>query len=66
MHLKDDIGAPLVEMLRQRHIPFVLCSGSALDERVGLFPASPTLIKPFMSDELIGAVERAADPRDVH
>ena len=57
-HLKHGISAPLIEMLRHRKIPFVLCSGSALDELASLFPASRMITKPFASDELIGALER--------
>jgi len=52
-HLRDEISAPLVEMLTQRGVPFVLCSGTALEELATLFPATPILTKPFASDHLL-------------
>ena len=65
-HLRDEISAPLIEMLRQRRIPFVLCSGSALDELASLVPASPILTKPFASDDLFGALDRVAEDPSIH
>ena len=65
-HLKDEISAPLIEMLEQQHIPFVLCSGSALEELAGLFPASAILPKPFASDQLMGALAQVAVGESVH
>jgi len=60
-HLKDEISAPLIDMLQQRQVPFILCSGSALDELAGLFPASPMLTKPFASDDLLGALHQLSE-----
>ena len=65
-HLRNELSAPLIEMLEQRHIPFVLCSGSALDELANLFPASPILTKPFASDDLRGALEQVTEESRLH
>ena len=65
-HLRDEISAPLIKLLEQRQIPFVLCSGSALDELASLFPTSPILTKPFASDDLRGALEQVTDQSRVH
>ena len=65
-HLRDALSAPLIDLLKQRHIPFVLCSGSALEELAGLFPASPILAKPFASVDLVGALQQVIDGTLVH
>src|SRR3569832_2132921 len=65
-HLRNEISAPLIEMLEQRQIPFDLCSGSALDELASLFPASPILTKPFASDDLRGALEQVNEEVRIH
>ena len=57
-HLRNEVSDPLIDLLKQRHIPFVLCSGSALDELRGLFPATPILSKPFASDDLINVLSQ--------
>jgi CheY-like chemotaxis protein len=57
-HLRDAISAPLLDLLKQRRIPFVLCSGEALEELAGLFPAAPILSKPFASNDLVGALDQ--------
>lgn len=64
-HLRDEVSEPLTELLRQHHIPFVLCSGSALEELAALFPAAPILTKPFASDALLEALDRVV-PGVVH
>jgi CheY-like chemotaxis protein len=64
-HLQKDISAPLTEFLRQRGVPFVLCSGTGFDELAALFPAIPILPKPFASDELLNVLEQVA-PGTVH
>jgi len=65
-HLRDEISAPLIDLLQQRHIPFVVCSGSALEELASLFPASTILLKPFGSDELAGALKRVVEAESLH
>ena len=57
-YLGNEISAPLIDLLKQRQIPFVVCSGSALEQLSGLFPSSPVLMKPFASDELFGALNQ--------
>jgi DNA-binding NtrC family response regulator len=42
--------------LRDRRIPFVVCSGSQLAEFSEIFGNVPTIPKPFRSDELSGTV----------
>jgi CheY-like chemotaxis protein len=65
-YLRDDNSAPITDLLQQRQIPFVLCSGSALEELARLFPTSPILSKPYASEELVGAVNRLIDESLVH
>jgi CheY-like chemotaxis protein len=65
-HLRDEISAPLIDLLRQRKIPFVVCSGSALEELASLFPSSPILIKPFAADDLVGVLGPLIDGGTVH
>lgn len=64
-HLRGEVSAPFIEMLKQRGIPFVLCSGSALEELAGVFPATPTVPKPFATADLLAAVAQAIDGRPV-
>ena len=63
-HLRNEISAPLIDVLKQRHVPFVLCSGEALEELAGLFPATPILTKPFASDHLLEALRHVV-PEEV-
>jgi CheY-like chemotaxis protein len=65
-HVGKQISAPLIEQLRARHIPFVLCSGSALDELVSLFPSSPLVTKPFAADALVSALTQAVDGKHLN
>ena len=64
-HLGGAISEPLIESLRKHRIPFVLSSGSALEELAGLFPAAPILTKPYASDALLDALDRVV-PGVVH
>ena len=65
-HLRNELSAPLIDLLKDRRIPFVLCSGSALEELASLFPAAPILTKPFASDELVGALSQVVNQGSVH
>ena len=65
-HLRNEISAPLINLLKQRQIPFVVCSGSPMEELKGLFPAAPILLKPFGCDDLVGALNRVVDESCVH
>ena len=58
-HLRDDVSATIVEMLQARGVPFILCSGSALDELRELFPRTPLVTKPFATQTLLGALNSA-------
>jgi CheY-like chemotaxis protein len=60
-HLRNEVSAPIIALLERRRIPFVVCSGSALEELADLFPATSILLKPFSSDDLAGALERVVD-----
>jgi CheY-like chemotaxis protein len=60
-HLRDEISAPLIDLLKHRQIPFVVCSASALEELANLFPTAPILLKPFGADDLLGVLERVVD-----
>ena len=60
-HLHDEISAPLIDLLQQCKIPFVLCSGSGFEELASLFPASPILTKPFASADLVNVLSRIVD-----
>ena len=69
-HLGNEISAPLIDVLKQRHVPFVLCSGEALEDLAGLFPAVPIVSKPFASDQIVDVVTQVVrdevNSRTVH
>ena len=58
-HLRDQVATPLVEVLKARGVPFIICTGSALEELSGLFPSVPVVPKPFNTDQLLASVSRA-------
>lgn len=60
-HLRNEVSAPLIDLLKERQIRFVVCSGSALEELVALFPASPILTKPYTADDLVTVLNRLID-----
>lgn len=60
-HLHDEVSAPLMDLLKQRDIRFVVCSGSSLEELIALFPASPILTKPYSADDLVGVLNKLID-----
>src|SRR3569623_1350246 len=56
-HLKDGTCDRLARSLRQKNIPFVICSGAAgLTELGQAFQGALFLAKPFTSDSLIDAL----------
>ena len=56
-HLKDGTCDKLARSLRQKGIPFVICSGTAgLSELGQAFQGALFLAKPFTSDALVGAL----------
>lgn len=57
-HLRDALSAPLLELLSQRSIPFMLCSAAPLEVLSALFPAAPILMKPFTPAELVDALTK--------
>ena len=59
-HLRNEVSAPLIDLLKERQIRFVVCSGSALEE-LALFPASPILTKPYTADDLVAVLNRLID-----
>jgi CheY-like chemotaxis protein len=58
-HLRGEISEPLVTLLRQRSVPIIICTGSALNELARLLPAFVVVPKPFVRNELTYAVNQA-------
>jgi DNA-binding response OmpR family regulator len=58
-HLRDQVATPLVEILRARGVPFIICTGSAIEELSGMLPTVPLVPKPFNTDQLVASVSRA-------
>lgn len=56
-HLKDGASAPVAQMLHDRGIPFILCSGSSFDALAEVFSGAPFLSKPYQHEELIDTVQ---------
>lgn len=59
-HLSQGTAASLIQELSDRQIPFVVCSGSSLEELAGLFGAMPVVSKPFQADTLVAALSAAS------
>ncbi len=56
-HLSDGTSANLANKLRERSVPFIVCSGSAgISELDETFGCSTFLAKPFTTEALIDAV----------
>ncbi|RYE51571.1 MAG: response regulator [Hyphomicrobiales bacterium] len=56
-HLSDGTSANLADKLKQRRVPFIVCSGSAgISELDEIFGGSTFLAKPFTTEGLIDAV----------
>lgn len=62
-HVGSGDAAPLARELSIREIPFVICSGSMVEEVAERFADVPYVPKPFSPDQLVDAVARAAARR---
>lgn len=58
-HHGDLSGETFAQALRDKRIPFIFCSGST-QELVAAFPDVPLVPKPYMSGQLVSALEMAA------
>ena len=58
-HLGNLDASPLVDVLQQKRVPFVLCSGATQEELAAHFPRVPVVPKPFMASQLVAALGRA-------
>lgn len=56
-HLKDGASEPVAQMLRERGVPFVLCSGSSFEALSEVFSGAPFISKPFRHTELVETVQ---------
>jgi len=59
-HLSNRSADPLAATLRRKGIPFILCSGSTRAELAEVFPNIPVVTKPFMTEQLVAALDVAA------
>ena len=59
-HLSNRSADALATLLRQKGIPFILCSGSTREELAEVFPDIPLVTKPFMTEQLVAALDVAA------
>ena len=57
--LRDETTVGVAETLRERRIPFVVCSGSQFNDIASVFEGAPVINKPF-SDDLLGTAVAAA------
>lgn len=55
-HLREGDSSELVSVLKERQIPFALCSGSAFEELAAKFPAVRLISKPFAPADILSAV----------
>jgi len=58
-HLGSQSAADIAAALRLKNVPFMLCTGSTREELEALFPNVPLLTKPFVSDQLLDAIDVA-------
>ena len=56
-HLRDGASEPVAQMLRDRGVPFVLCSGSSFEALSEVFSGAPFIAKPFKYAELVETVQ---------
>jgi DNA-binding response OmpR family regulator len=56
-HLKDGASDPVIKMLRERGVPFVICSGSSFDPLAEVFAGAPFLPKPYRHTDLLDTVQ---------
>ena len=59
-HHGDLSGETFAQALRDKRIPFILCSGSLQEELVAAFPDVPLVPKPYRNAQLVSALEVAA------
>ena len=55
----DDVA----DALEARHIPFIFCTGTSLEDVAPRFQGHPFLRKPFGSEDLVSAVEKLFDAK---
>lgn len=55
-NLDGESSEPIAAALRDRGVPFVVMSGYATDQRIGLLADAPFLRKPCKETELVSAV----------
>lgn len=58
-HLRQGTSQRVIEMLRQRGIPFVICTGSVPEVEGGLLDGLPQMPKPYLTSELRQMVSAA-------
>lgn len=62
-NLRDGKTTGIAQVLRERRIPFVVCSGSQFNDIASVFEGAPVLSKPFSDEHLSSAVLDALDSR---
>lgn len=60
-HLKGEDAWPVVDMLAQAHVPFILSSGGSLEDMPAAYAERPLLSKPY-SVAAIGDALAACEP----
>ncbi|MCF5950761.1 response regulator, partial [Xanthomonas perforans] len=58
-----ETSEPVARLLSERGIPFVLATGVAIGSIPSGFERGVILIKPYLSEELIGALSKARELR---
>lgn len=56
----------LVARLRQRGIPFILCTAASVEEVFEHFPNVPVMLKPFSDEELVAAAAAVVSDTGAH
>lgn len=64
-HLPDGTADELATSLRRAGIPFVVCSGEALEQLGDVFQGTPYLAKPFTTDGLVAAISSLWGAADI-
>jgi len=65
LDLKGHSTAPLAAKLRSKGVPFMVCSGSQVEDVTGIFANVTTLSKPYQDAELLGAVNALVSAQQV-
>jgi CheY-like chemotaxis protein len=58
-HLRQGNSQQIIEVLRQRGIPFVICTGSLAEIEDGSLDGLPQVPKPYLTDDLRQVVSAA-------